>query len=116
MIKACNASQPLWQLSVHTNPNPNVAFHKSRVVSHLLTMPVCWKTNVQELAGRARENKLTPADYTGGTFTISNLGMFGVKQFTAIINPPQACILAGMFLPIPPPSIQLHQAGGRPPL
>jgi pyruvate dehydrogenase E2 component (dihydrolipoamide acetyltransferase) len=50
--------------------------------------------DVKELAGRARENKLTPADYTGGTFTISNLGMFGVKQFTAIINPPQACILA----------------------
>lgn len=50
--------------------------------------------DVKELAGRARENKLTPADYTGGTFTISNLGMFGVKQFSAIVNPPQACILA----------------------
>lgn len=50
--------------------------------------------DVKELAGRARDNKLTPADYTGGTFTISNLGMFGVKQFCAIVNPPQACILA----------------------
>lgn len=44
--------------------------------------------------GRARENKLKPEEFTGGSFTISNLGMFGVKEFSAIINPPQACILA----------------------
>lgn len=44
--------------------------------------------------GRARENKLSPEEFTGGSFTISNLGMFGVKEFSAIINPPQACILA----------------------
>lgn len=50
--------------------------------------------NMKDLAKRARENKLTPAEYQGGTFTISNLGMFGVKHFTAIINPPQAGILA----------------------
>jgi hypothetical protein len=50
--------------------------------------------NVQELASRAREGKLLPEEYQGGTFTISNLGMFGVKNFTAIINPPQSCILA----------------------
>lgn len=49
---------------------------------------------IKELVDRAREKKLTPDDYTGGTFTISNLGMFGVKHFTAIINPPEACILA----------------------
>ena len=49
---------------------------------------------VKELAGRARENKLQPAEFQGGTFTISNLGMFGVKNFSAIVNPPQACILA----------------------
>mmetsp|Transcript_1567 Transcript_1567/g.3900 ORF Transcript_1567/g.3900 Transcript_1567/m.3900 type:complete len:474 (-) Transcript_1567:264-1685(-) len=48
----------------------------------------------KELAGRARANKLKPEEFMGGTFTVSNLGMFGVKNFTAIINPPQACILA----------------------
>eukprot|EP00457_Paulinella_chromatophora_P006376 gb/GEZN01006394.1/.p1 GENE.gb/GEZN01006394.1/~~gb/GEZN01006394.1/.p1 ORF type:complete len:512 (-),score=81.63 gb/GEZN01006394.1/:135-1640(-) len=50
--------------------------------------------DVQDLAKRARENKLMPTDYQGGTFTISNLGMFGIKNFSAIINPPQAAILA----------------------
>jgi pyruvate dehydrogenase E2 component (dihydrolipoamide acetyltransferase) len=49
---------------------------------------------VKDLAGRAREGQLLPADVSGGTFTISNLGPFGVEQFTAIINPPQAAILA----------------------
>jgi pyruvate dehydrogenase E2 component (dihydrolipoamide acetyltransferase) len=46
------------------------------------------------LAARARTNRLTPDDYRGGTFTVSNLGMFGIKQFVAILNPPQAGILA----------------------
>lgn len=49
---------------------------------------------VRELAGRAREKKLAPEEYTGATFSISNLGMFGIEQFTAIINPPEAAILA----------------------
>ncbi|KAK2157329.1 hypothetical protein LSH36_193g05024 [Paralvinella palmiformis] len=49
---------------------------------------------VKDLAGKAREGKLKPEEYQGGTFTISNLGMFGVSEFTAIINPPQACIMA----------------------
>jgi len=49
---------------------------------------------VKDLAGRARDGKLMPEDYTGGGFTISNLGMYGVKDFAAIINPPQSCILA----------------------
>ena len=49
---------------------------------------------VKDIAGRARENKLTMDELSGGTFTISNLGMFGVSNFSAIINPPQACILA----------------------
>jgi pyruvate dehydrogenase E2 component (dihydrolipoamide acetyltransferase) len=47
-----------------------------------------------EVIGRARENKLQQSDLEGGTFTISNLGMFGVEQFVAILNPPQAAILA----------------------
>jgi pyruvate dehydrogenase E2 component (dihydrolipoamide acetyltransferase) len=48
----------------------------------------------KDLITRAKAGKLSPNEYVGGTFTISNLGMMGVKQFTAIINPPQACILA----------------------
>ena len=48
----------------------------------------------KELAGVAKEGKLKPEQFIGGTFTISNLGMFGVKEFSAIINPPQAAILA----------------------
>ncbi|KAI8082357.1 pyruvate dehydrogenase complex dihydrolipoamide acetyltransferase [Thamnidium elegans] len=51
-------------------------------------------TQVKDMAKRARDGKLSPAEYQGGSFTISNLGMFGVKNFTAIINPPQSCILA----------------------
>jgi pyruvate dehydrogenase E2 component (dihydrolipoamide acetyltransferase) len=49
---------------------------------------------VKELAARAREKKLKPEEYTGATFSISNLGMFGITEFTAIINPPEAGILA----------------------
>lgn len=49
---------------------------------------------VKEYAKRAKDKKLQPADWEGSTFTISNLGMFGVDEFTAIINPPDACILA----------------------
>ena len=49
---------------------------------------------MKELAGRAREGKLKPHEFQGGSFSISNLGMFGVKNFQAIVNPPQSCILA----------------------
>ena len=51
-------------------------------------------TEMKDLADRARAGKLTPEEYQGGTFTISNMGMFGVREFAAIINPPQGCILA----------------------
>ena len=51
-------------------------------------------SNVRDMATRARSGGLKPDEYQGGTFTVSNLGMFGIKQFTAVINPPQACILA----------------------
>jgi len=50
--------------------------------------------DIKSLASKAREGKLQPHEFQGGTFSISNLGMFGVRNFTAIINPPQACILA----------------------
>jgi pyruvate dehydrogenase E2 component (dihydrolipoamide acetyltransferase) len=49
---------------------------------------------VRDMAGRAREKKLLPEEYTGSTFSVSNLGMFGIHEFTALINPPEAGILA----------------------
>jgi pyruvate dehydrogenase E2 component (dihydrolipoamide acetyltransferase) len=49
---------------------------------------------VRDLAGKAKDKKLQPAEWEGNTFTISNLGMFGIDDFTAIINPPDSCILA----------------------
>ena len=51
-------------------------------------------TEVKTFAQKAKDKKLQPADWEGSTFTISNLGMFGIDEFTAIINPPDACILA----------------------
>ncbi|WP_338465753.1 pyruvate dehydrogenase complex dihydrolipoamide acetyltransferase [Novosphingobium sp. ZN18A2] len=51
-------------------------------------------TEMKELAGKAREGKLQPHEYQGGTASLSNLGMFGIKQFEAVINPPQGMILA----------------------
>ncbi|MBA3240179.1 MAG: 2-oxo acid dehydrogenase subunit E2, partial [Acidobacteria bacterium] len=57
---------------------------------------------VRELAERARARKLKPEEYTGATFSISNLGMFGIDEFTAVINPPEAAILAvGAMQPKP---------------
>jgi pyruvate dehydrogenase E2 component (dihydrolipoamide acetyltransferase) len=57
---------------------------------------------VKELAERARNRKLAPDEYTGATFSVSNLGMFGITEFTALINPPEACILAvGAMTPTP---------------
>ena len=49
---------------------------------------------IKDLAARAAEKRLKPAEYEGGSFSVSNLGMFGIDQFTAVINPPQAAILA----------------------
>ncbi|WP_299617085.1 pyruvate dehydrogenase complex dihydrolipoamide acetyltransferase [Pelagibius sp.] len=49
---------------------------------------------MKDLALRARDGKLKPEEYQGGTFSVSNLGMFGIKEFSAVINPPQGCILA----------------------
>ncbi|GMH71499.1 hypothetical protein TrRE_jg10584 [Triparma retinervis] len=63
-------------------------------------------SKVRDLATRARDGKLKPEEYQGGSFTISNLGMFGISSFSAVINPPQAAILAvGGGIPklVPPP-------------
>jgi pyruvate dehydrogenase E2 component (dihydrolipoamide acetyltransferase) len=55
-----------------------------------------------DLGERARSGRLKPDEFSGGTFTISNLGMFGISEFTAVINPPEAAILAvGASVPTP---------------
>ena len=65
------------------------------VVKHADAKPIsAISAEVKELAGKARDKKLQPEEFSGNTFTISNLGMFGIEEFTAIINPPDACILA----------------------
>ncbi len=66
---------------------PVVRFADNKSLSHIAT-------EVKELAQKAHDKKLQPSEWEGSTFTISNLGMFGVEDFTAIINPPDACILA----------------------
>lgn len=66
---------------------PVVRFADNKSLSHIAA-------EVKDLAQKAHDKKLQPADWEGSTFTISNLGMFGVEEFTAIINPPDACILA----------------------
>lgn len=66
---------------------PVVRFADSKSLSHI-------GAEVKELAQKAHDKKLQPSEWEGSTFTISNLGMFGIEDFTAIINPPDACILA----------------------
>jgi pyruvate dehydrogenase E2 component (dihydrolipoamide acetyltransferase) len=66
---------------------PVVKFADSKSISHI-------SAEVKELADKAKNKKLQPNEFEGNTFTISNLGMFGIDEFTAIINPPDACILA----------------------
>ena len=110
IVKAC-------AVLLATNPDLNVSFGGDRLLVHRrvhvgiavavdggLVVPVVrdadQKTLTQvarearELAGRARSGRLTAEEMGGGTFTVSNLGMFGVEQFTAVINPPEAAILA----------------------
>ncbi len=66
---------------------PVVKFADNKTISHI-------SAEVKQLADKAKNKKLQPAEFEGSTFTISNLGMYGIDQFTAIINPPDACILA----------------------
>jgi pyruvate dehydrogenase E2 component (dihydrolipoamide acetyltransferase) len=110
IIKACAGL-------LRTNPDLNVSYGGDKLLVHRrvhvgiavaldggLVVPVIRdadrKTLTQvakeakELIGRAREGKLAAAELTGGTFTVSNLGMYGIDQFTAVINPPEAAILA----------------------
>ena len=66
---------------------PVVRFADNKSLAHI-------SSEVKDLAQRAHDKKLQPSDWEGSTFTISNLGMFGIEEFTAIVNPPDACILA----------------------
>lgn len=66
---------------------PVIRFADAKTLSQIAT-------ETKDLGGKAKEKKLQPADWEGNTFTISNLGMFGVEEFTAIINSPDSCILA----------------------
>ena len=99
-VPACNSQWMGDYIREFQNVNMCVAVQ----TDHGLMVPVIKNTNlkglteiaaeVKDVAGRARENALKLDELSGGTFTISNLGMFGVHNFSAIINPPQACILA----------------------
>jgi pyruvate dehydrogenase E2 component (dihydrolipoamide acetyltransferase) len=87
---------------IHLQPTANVGI--AVAIPNGLVVPVlrsCETKTIPQLAAeradivaRTRENKLTQEDFEGGTFTISNLGMFGVERFVAVLNPPQAAILA----------------------
>lgn len=66
---------------------PVVRFADNKTLSHI-------SAEVKELGAKAKNKELQPKDWEGNTFTISNLGMFGIEEFTAIVNPPDSCILA----------------------
>jgi pyruvate dehydrogenase E2 component (dihydrolipoamide acetyltransferase) len=110
LIKACATA-------LKANPDVNVSFGGDKILRHRrihvgiavaleggLIVPVIRDTDQKSLGeissearaliDRARAGKLSPDEYSGGTFTISNLGMFGIDHFTAVINPPEAAILA----------------------
>jgi pyruvate dehydrogenase E2 component (dihydrolipoamide acetyltransferase) len=110
IVKACAGL-------LRTNPDLNVSWGGDKLLVHRrvhvgiavaldggLVVPVVRDADrkaltqvareAKELIGRAREGKLAAAELTGGTFTVSNLGMYGIDRFTAVINPPEAAILA----------------------
>lgn len=110
VIKACAAALKLnpsvnssW-MGDHIRRNRDVNIGVAVAVDEGLLVPVIKNTDqktltainkqVAHFAEKAREKKLQPDEMQGNTFTISNLGMFGIEEFTAIINPPDACILA----------------------
>jgi pyruvate dehydrogenase E2 component (dihydrolipoamide acetyltransferase) len=96
----CNASYTDKGIAYHKHANVSVAV----AIDGGLITPVIFKAEtkglaeiseeMKDLAARARDRKLKPQEYTGGTFSISNLGMFGIKSFASIINPPEGMILS----------------------
>ena len=102
-LKKHPAVNSAW-MDTHIRQNDHVHIGVAVAVEDGLLVPVVRHADrkslteigaeVKDYAGKAREKKLQPSDWEGNTFTISNLGMFGIEDFTAIINPPDACILA----------------------
>ncbi|MDJ0920830.1 MAG: pyruvate dehydrogenase complex dihydrolipoamide acetyltransferase [Henriciella sp.] len=96
----CNASYTDVGIAYHKSANVSVAV----AIDGGLITPVIFdaqakglaeiSAEMKDLAARARERRLKPQEYTGGTFSISNLGMFGIKNFASIINPPEGMILS----------------------
>ena len=96
----CNASYTDKGIAYHKHAHVSVAV----AIDGGLITPVIFNAEtkglaeiseeMKDLASRARERKLKPQEYTGGTFSISNLGMFGIKSFASIINPPEGMILS----------------------
>ncbi|MGE3624397.1 MAG: pyruvate dehydrogenase complex dihydrolipoamide acetyltransferase, partial [Bdellovibrionales bacterium] len=99
-VPAANASWTDDAILVYENIDVSVAV----ATPNGLVTPIIKRTDtkslsqisaeMKDLGARAREGKLKPEEFQGGGFTISNLGMYGIKEFAAIINPPQSCILA----------------------
>ena len=95
----CNASYTDKGIAYHKHANVSVAV----AIDGGLITPVIFNAEtkglaeiseeMKDLATRARERKLKPQEYSGGTFSISNLGMFGIRNFASIINPPEGMIL-----------------------
>ena len=85
---ARSPARPFLSQSIETLPNlpPGSSFMRYAQVASAQA--------IKELAKKAINKQLQPQDWEGNTFTISNLGMFGIEEFTAIINPPDACIMA----------------------
>src|SRR5438105_3018043 len=98
--RGVNAEYTEDALRIHPNANVGIAVAAPQglvvpVVRGVERLSLAETTAARgEVVGRARDNKLTSDDLSGGTFTISNLGMYGVEQFVAVLNPPQAAILA----------------------
>ncbi|MBU4238591.1 MAG: pyruvate dehydrogenase complex dihydrolipoamide acetyltransferase, partial [Alphaproteobacteria bacterium] len=100
MVPEANASYTPEGIAMHHNADVSMAV----AIDGGLITPIIRKaetkglaqiaTESKDLAKRARERKLKPEEFQGGTFSVSNLGMFGIKDFTAVINPPHATILA----------------------
>lgn len=99
-VPAANASWEEAAIRYYNNIDVSIAV----AIDNGLITPIIRNANqkdivtlsaeMKDLAKRARENKLRPEEFQGGSFSISNLGMYGIKSFSAIINPPQSCILA----------------------
>ena len=109
LVPEANASYTPEGIAMHHNADVSMAV----AIEGGLITPIIKKaetkglaqiaTESKDLAKRARERKLKPEEFQGGTFSVSNLGMFGIKQFTSIINEPQGCIMsvgAGELRPV----------------